>query len=51
MKEQQKQVPLTELRLWLSNGGSKLHQLLSYNEIPSYKIGKIRLIKRADVEK
>ncbi len=39
-----------ELRVWLGIGRTKCYEILSHNEIPSYKIGKIRRIKRADVE-
>ena len=38
-----------ELRVWLGIGRTKCYEILSHNEIPSYKIGKVRRIKRADV--
>ncbi len=39
-----------ELRVWLGIGRTKCYEILSRNEIPSYQIGKLRRIKRADVE-
>ncbi len=40
-----------ELRVWLGIGRTKCYEILSRNEIPSYKIGKVLRIKRTDVER
>jgi len=39
-----------ELRNWLGIGKTKCYEMLSRNEIPSHKIGKLRRIKKSDVE-
>jgi excisionase family DNA binding protein len=39
-----------ELRRWLSLGKTKTQELLQSGEIPSYRIGRVRRIRRADVE-
>ncbi len=39
-----------ELRVWLGIGRTKCYEILSRNEIPSYKIGKVLRIKRTDAE-
>ncbi len=40
-----------ELRSWLGLGRTKTAELLASGEIPSYKIGRLRRIKKADVER
>lgn len=39
-----------ELWRWLGLGRTKIHELLRSGEIPSYKIGRVRRIRRRDVE-
>ena len=39
-----------ELGHWLGLGRTKTHSLIRNGEIPSYKIGRIRRIRRQDVE-
>ena len=39
-----------ELRRWLGLGKTKVQELLQTGEIPSYRIGRVRRIRRADVE-
>jgi excisionase family DNA binding protein len=40
-----------ELREWLGLGRTKAHELVASGEIPSYRIGRLRRIKKADVER
>ena len=40
-----------ELRGWLCLGRTKAHELVAGGEIPSYKIGRLRRIRKADVER
>jgi excisionase family DNA binding protein len=40
-----------ELRRWLGLGKTKVQELLQSGEIPSYRIGRLRRIRRADVER
>jgi excisionase family DNA binding protein len=40
-----------ELRGWLGIGKTKCYELLTRGEIPSYRIGNLRRIKRADVKR
>ncbi len=39
-----------ELIRWLGLGRTKTYELLRSGEIPSYKIGRVRRIRRKDVE-
>lgn len=39
-----------ELWRWLGLGRTKIYELLQSGEIPSYKIGRIRRIRRVDIE-
>ncbi len=39
-----------ELICWLGLGRTKTYELLRSGEIPSYRIGRIRRIRRQDVE-
>lgn len=39
-----------ELIRWLGLGRTKTYELLRAGEIPSYKIGRVRRIRRGDVE-
>jgi excisionase family DNA binding protein len=39
-----------ELIRWLGIGRTKTYELLRTGEIPSYKIGRVRRIRRQDVE-
>jgi len=39
-----------ELWRWLGLGRTKTYELLQSGEIPSYKIGRVRRIRRADIE-
>jgi excisionase family DNA binding protein len=39
-----------ELIRWLRLGRTKTYELLRTGEIPSYKIGRVRRIRRGDVE-
>lgn len=41
---------VNELREWLGLGRTKAHELVASGEIPSYKIGKLRRIRKVDVE-
>jgi excisionase family DNA binding protein len=39
-----------ELWRWLGLGRTKIYELLRSGEIPSYKIGRVRRIRRGDIE-
>ena len=39
-----------ELVRWLGLGRTKTYEMLQSGEIPSYKIGRVRRIRRQDVE-
>lgn len=39
-----------ELWRWLGLGRTKIYELLRSGEIPSYKIGRVRRIRREDIE-
>jgi excisionase family DNA binding protein len=39
-----------ELWRWLGLGRTKIYELLRSGEIPSYKIGRVRCIRRRDIE-
>lgn len=39
-----------ELWRWLGLGRTKIYELLRCGEIPSYKIGRVRRIRRQDIE-
>lgn len=50
MSRQEEWMTPEELRSWLGIGSTKCYELLSGGEIPSYKIGRLRRIRRSDVE-
>ncbi len=51
MGKQQEWMAPEEFGGWLGIGRTKCYELLSRNEVPSYKIGKARRIRRSDVER
>ncbi len=51
MQEKQEWMSPEELRGWLGIGRTKCYELLAKGEIPSYKIGNLRRIRRRDVER
>ena len=51
MQEEKEVWSPEELREWLGIGRTKCYELLSRGEIPSYRIGSLRRIRRADVER
>ncbi len=48
--EQKEWFTTDELVRWLGLGRTKTYEMLRSGEIPSYKIGRIRRIRRSDVE-
>ena len=48
--EQKEWFTTDELVRWLGLGRTKAYEMLRTGEIPSYKIGRIRRIRRRDVE-
>jgi excisionase family DNA binding protein len=50
MEQEQEWFSTEELRRWLGLGKTKFQELLQTGEIPSYRIGRVRRIRRADVE-
>ncbi len=51
MDRQQEWMTSEEFRGWLGIGRTKCYELLSSNEVPSYKIGKLHRIRRSDAER
>ena len=51
MATDQEWFTIDELREWLGLGRTKAHELVASGEITSYKIGKLRRIRKDDVEK
>ena len=51
MATDQEWLTVEELRGWLGLGRTKAHDLVAKGEIPSYKIGRLRRVRRADVER
>jgi excisionase family DNA binding protein len=50
MEQEQEWFSAEDLRRWLGLGKTKVQELLQTGEIPSYRIGRVRRIRRADVE-
>lgn len=48
---QQEWFSAEDLRRWLGLGKTKTQELLQTGEIPSYRIGRIRRIRRDDIER
>ena len=48
--ERSEMLTVDELIRWLRLGRTRTNELLRSNEIPSYKLGRRRLIRRQDVE-
>jgi excisionase family DNA binding protein len=48
--EQKEWFATDELVSWLGLGRTKTYEMLRSGEIPSYKIGRIRRIRRQDIE-
>jgi len=48
--EQKEWFTTDELVRWLGLGRTKTYEMLRSGEIPSYKIGRVRRIRRRDVE-
>ena len=48
--EQKEWFATDELVRWLGLGRTKTYEMLRSGEIPSYKIGRIRRIRRRDIE-
>jgi len=51
MNRQEEWITPEQLREWLGIGKTKCYEMLSRSEIPSYRIGKLRRIRRSDVER
>ncbi len=51
MDRQQEWMSPEEFREWLGIGRTKCYEMLSRDEVPSYKVGKLRRIRRFDVER
>ncbi len=51
MHTEQEWFTVEELRGWLGLGRTKAHELVAAGGIPSYKIGRLRRIRKADVER
>jgi excisionase family DNA binding protein len=51
MGRQQEWMTPEEFREWLGIGRTKCYELLSRNEVPSYRVGKLRRIRRSDAER
>lgn len=51
MDRQQEWMTPEEFGEWLGIGRTKCYELLSRNEVPSYKIGRLRRIRVSDIER
>jgi excisionase family DNA binding protein len=49
--EQEELLTVEEARLWLRLGPTKLNELLQSGELPSFKVGRRRFIRRGDITK
>jgi excisionase family DNA binding protein len=47
--EQEELLTVEEVRLWLRLGRTRLNELLQSGELPSFKVGRRRFIRRGDV--
>jgi excisionase family DNA binding protein len=47
--EQEELLTVEEARLWLRLGRTRLNELLQSGELPSFKVGRRRFIRRGDV--
>jgi excisionase family DNA binding protein len=50
MDHQREWFSAEELRRWLGLGKTKTQEILQTGQIPSYRIGRVRRIRRADIE-
>jgi excisionase family DNA binding protein len=46
--EQEELLTVEEVRLWLRLGRTRLNELLQSGELPSFKIGRRRFVRRGD---
>ena len=46
--EQEQLLTVEEVRLWLRLGRTRLYELLQSGELPSFKVGRRRFIRRGD---
>jgi len=51
MDQQREWFSAEELRRWLGLGKTKTQEILQTGQIPSYRIGRVRRIRRADIER
>jgi excisionase family DNA binding protein len=49
--EQEELLTVEEVRLWLRLGRTRLNELLQSGELPSFKVGRRRFVRRGDVPK
>jgi excisionase family DNA binding protein len=49
--EQEELLTVEEVRRWLRLGRTRLNELLQSGELPSFKVGRRRFIRRGDVPK
>ena len=47
--EQEELLTIDEVRAWLRLGRTRLNELLQSSELPSFKVGRRRFIRRGDV--
>jgi excisionase family DNA binding protein len=50
VEQQREWFSAEELRRWLGLGKTKTQEILQTGQIPSYRIGRVRRIRRADIE-
>jgi excisionase family DNA binding protein len=48
LPEQEELLTVDEARLWLRLGRTRLNELLQSGELPSFKVGRRRFIRRGD---
>ena len=49
MPEQEELLTVDEVRVWLRLGRTRLNELLQSGELPSFKVGRRRFLRRGDV--
>ena len=47
--EQEELLTIDEVRVWIRLGRTRLNELLQSSELPSFKVGRRRFIRRGDV--
>ncbi len=49
LPEQEELLTVDEVRVWLRLGRTRLNELLQSGELPSFKVGRRRFLRRGDI--